>query len=117
MIKPYIYGGVALLIVGLSFFSYTQALQLKLKSAEVASLTKKVSDLEVENKDLIASSARKAGAASAYIAMTNHINGLTKDASSIIKGYKLRIEENEKCLDMRPPAGMLDRLRENYLPR
>jgi len=117
MIKPYIYGGVALLIVGLFSYSLVLSTKLDLKETELTSHKERITNLETENKDLLASSARKTGAASAYIAMTTHINALTKDASGIIKGYKLRVEENEKCLDMRPPASMLERLRENYIPR
>lgn len=117
MLKPYIYGGVALLIVGLFSYSILLSTKLELKEAELETLQTKVTNLEIKNEDLIASSNRKTGAANAYMALTTHINSLTKNATSIIKGYKLRIEENEKCLDMRPPAIMLDRLRENSLSR
>lgn len=117
MIKPYIYGGVALLIVGLFSYALILSTKLDLKEVELETLQTQVTNLELKNEDLIANSNRKTGAANAYMAMTTHINSLTKDASSIIKGYKLRVEENEKCLDMRPPVLMLERLRENSLSR
>lgn len=118
MIKPYIYGGVALLIVGLFSYSTVLRTELKLADKELAEQDARIAELETENKDLIASSARKAGAAAAYLAMTEHINQLTKNAGNIIRSYKPRDTEDEKCLDRSPPSILIDGLRrENNLPR
>lgn len=118
MIKPYIYGGVALLIVGLFSYSLILSTKLDLKAEEIKSYKERIVNLEIENKDLIASSARKTGAANAYMAMTEHINQLTKNAGNIIRSYKPRDTEDEKCLDRSPPSILIDRLRrEDNLPR
>lgn len=118
MIKPYIYGGVALLIVGLFSYSMVLRTELKLADKEIAEQDARIVELETENKDLIASSNRKAGAAAAYLAMTEHINQLTKNAGNIIRSYKPRDTEDEKCLDRSPPSILIDGLRrENNLPR
>lgn len=118
MIKPYIYGGVALLIVGLFSYSMVLSTKLDLKVEEIKTYKEQIANLETENKDLIVSSARKAGAANAYLAMTEHINQLTKTAGNLIKGYKPRDTEDEKCLDRSPPSILIDGLRrENNLPR
>ena len=118
MIKPYIYGGVALLIVGLFSYSLVLSTKLDLKAEEIKSYKEQIAELETENKDLIASSNRKAGAAAAYLAMTEHINQLTKNAGNIIRSYKPRDTEDEKCLDRSPPSILIDGLRrENSLPR
>lgn len=111
MIKPYIYGGIALLIVGL--FSYSSFISAKLETANILleSNRKTIANLEKANEDLIAVGHRKAGAANAYMAMTEHINQLTKSAGNVIKNYKARGTENEKCLDLTPPSDLIDRLR------
>lgn len=112
MIKPYIYGGVALLIVGLFSYSMVLRTELKLADKEIAEYETRIANLEIENKDLIASSNRKTGAANAYSAITEHVNQLTKSAGIIIRSYKPRDTEDEKCLDRSPPSQLIERLRQ-----
>lgn len=115
--KPYLYAGIALLIVGL--FSYGLWTSAKLESANLSieEKDKEISRLLESNKDLIAASARKAGAAEAYNSMTTYVQHLTASATGIIKGYRARDTENEKCLDLTPPPALIDRVRENSLRR
>lgn len=115
--KPYIYAGIALLIVGL--FSYGLWTSARLESAHltIESKDKEISQLQASNKDLIAANARKAGAADAYISMTTYVQTLTSQATGIIKGYRARETENEKCLDLTPPSTLVDKLRENSIRR
>lgn len=113
IIKPYLYGGIVLLIVGL--FSYGLWTSAKLESYELrlAEANETIDSLRVRNEDLVASGARKAGAAAAYTAMTDWVGLLTNNATGIIKGYRVRDTENAKCLDLIPPADLIERLRQN----
>lgn len=115
MLKPYLYGGIVLLIVGL--FSSTLYMAAKLETANtvIAQNTEDLASLRDKNEQLIESAARKSGAATAYNAMTEHMNQLTSSATGIIRGYRLRITENEKCLDNAPPPALIDSLRQNSL--
>lgn len=113
MLKPYLYGGLALLIVGLFCFMGYQAHKVSTLTEQLTEARQANVTLANENKDLLASSARKAGAAAAYSAMTEYVAELTKNATGIIRGYRARETENAKCLDMRPPTDLLERLREN----
>ncbi len=114
MIKPYLYGGIALLIVGLFGFSAFQTVKLNWIEADLREATKTVEDLRRSNNELIASSARKVGAAAAYQAMTNWVGTLSNSSISIIKGYRARETENAKCLDLRPPSELVEQLRGVY---
>lgn len=115
--KPYLYAAIGLLIVGL--FSYGLWTSARLESANLLleQKTSEISRLEESNKDLIASNARKAGAADAYNSMTTYVQELTSNATGIIRGYRLRDTENAKCLDLLPPTDLVNRLRENSLRR
>jgi len=84
---------------------------------EAGTIFPTVCRLEESNKDLIASNARKAGAADAYNSMTTYVQELTSNATGIIRGYRLRDTENAKCLDLLPPTDLVNRLRENSLRR
>lgn len=117
MIKPYLYGGLALLIVGLfSFGAWTQS-QLDSTRTTLLETQEVVNDLRVANNELIASSARKVGAAAAYQAMTDWVGVLASNSVSVIKGYRARETENEKCLDLRPPSTLVEQLRGVYSDR
>lgn len=115
MIKPYLYGGIVLLIVGLfSFGSWTYG-QLETTRDSLAATQVALESLTRENKDLAEAAGRKAGAAAAYTSMTTYINKLTGAATGIIRGYKLRDTENAKCLDLTPPSELVNGLRQNRI--
>lgn len=113
--KPYLYGGIALLIVGL--FSYSLLLRLDLKDAEqlAADRLVKIDELTVANQDLKEEAARKAGAAAAYMAMTTYIQQLSTGAIKVFSTYKDRSTNEAKCLDLSPPTPLIDQLRQNRL--
>ena len=100
MIKPYIYGGVALLIVGLGFYSYGITGALVKKEAEVEAL-------EAQYKELKESEQRKAGIILGYNMHATQIDKAVNEAVSVIRGYKKRDTPDEKCLDLSPPADLL----------
>lgn len=109
-LKALLYGGIALLIVGLFTFSLLLRAELKAANLSLENATSENTRLVEENKDLSAASNRKAGAAAAYSAMSTYIDTLTKGSLGIIKGYKARNTDNEKCLDLTPPAALVEQL-------
>ena len=107
MIKPYLYGGIVLLIVGLSSFIYLQAVQIenaKLKAdAAIAALV-------VVEADLAASKAtadRKEEALASYIAKVEALTLTVTRAARTINDYSKRDTPDEKCLDLSPPAELI----------
>ena len=107
MIKPYLYGGLVLLIVGLFSFTLYQSselenYQLKLETADKTIETYKA-DLEVVKADNL----RKQGALEVYLAKDVDIKAALDKAVWLIKGYTKRDTPNEKCLDMSPPDDLL----------
>ena len=107
MIKPYLYGGLVLLIVGLFSFTFYQSselenYQLRLETADKAIETYKA-DLEVVKADNL----RKQGALEVYLAKDVGIKAALDKAVWLIKGYTKRDTPNEKCLDMSPPDDLL----------
>lgn len=100
MIKPYIYGGVALLIVGLGFYSYgtTRALIAK---------DKELTDLKGAYRELKESEQRKAGIILGYNYKASQVDKAVAEAVKVISSYKKRDTPDEKCLDLAPPADLL----------
>lgn len=105
----YILGGVGLLIAVLSLLLYIG--HLKGQNSTLTTINETyataIKQLQAEREDLIASGNRKAGAADAYSALTSYVSSLTNTSVGIIKGYKARETEDEKCLDKSPPASMV----------
>lgn len=99
-IKPYIYGGTALLIVGLGFYSYGTTKALIAKDSELRGL-------EAQYKELKESEQRKAGIILGYAMHSANIDKAVNEAVSVIRGYKKRDTPDEKCLDLSPPADLL----------
>lgn len=115
-IKPYLYGGVALLIVGL--FCASLIYQTKLEASELRTrelifnleaASSRV--LEIEKRE-----ARKEASAEAYFKATEALNASLASANRIIGTYTKRDTPDEKCLDMSPPDELIRLLRENSLP-
>lgn len=106
MVKPYIYGGVALLIVGLSLYSYGLTKALWEKEAEIESL-------QAQYKELKESEQRKAGIILGYNMHSAKIDDAVQAAVKVISGYKKRDTPDEKCLDLMPPADLLRMLDKN----
>ena len=115
--KPYLYGGLALLIVGLFSVVFIQHSQLKLVSLELSVATEQNKTLSLQVGDLRESVARKEGAMLAYNQIDTAINGLVQTATKVILGYKKRDTENEKCLDLTPPTDLLELLKADSLRR
>lgn len=106
MFKPYLYGGVALLIVGLGFYSYGVTKALWESEAEFAAL-------EAQFEELKESEQRKAGIILGWTQHEAKIEKAVDAAVLTIKSYKKRDTPDEKCLDLIPPADLL-RMLENY---
>lgn len=107
MIKPYLYGGIVLLIVGLFSFSFYSWNRIDSLKADLANASTAIETLELRVHDLKEAEQRKAGALDAYMAIDSSINKFTNTALGIIKGYTKRDTPNEKCLDMSPPPELL----------
>lgn len=106
MVKPYIYGGVALLIVGLSLYSWGVTKALWEKDAELEGL-------QAQYKELKESEQRKAGIILGYNNKSTQIDDAVDAAVKVISGYKKRDTPDEKCLDLIPPADLLRLLDRN----
>lgn len=107
MIKPYLYGGIVLLIVGLSSFIYLQAAQIE--SAELRADAALVALAEVE-KDLSLAKAtadRKEEALAPYISKVEALTVAVTRAARTINDYSKRDTPDEKCLDLSPPAELI----------
>lgn len=107
MIKPYLYGGIVLLIVGLFSFNLYQSSQLENYQLQLETAT---SNLESINKELTSvkeDNLRKAGALDTYMAKDEKIQKDLNYAVLLIKGYTKRDTPDEKCLDMSPPTELL----------
>ena len=113
-IKALLYGGLALLIVGLFLFLGYQLEKVESLSASLAHAEEKVTQYQAQEKELLAAANRKAGAAFAYQAMTTYVQNLSTAAGGVIKSYKARETENEKCLDLSPPSTLIEQLRSVY---
>lgn len=99
-VKPYIYGGAVLLIVGLGFYSYGATKALIAKDLELK-------DLQSQYKELKESEQRKAGIILGYNMQSTKIDKAVNEAVSVIRGYRKRDTPDEKCLDLSPPADLL----------
>lgn len=100
MIKPYLYGGIALLIVGLCFYSYGVTSKLIAKTQEHEQLTAQYNELKISEQ-------RKAGIIIGWTNKSNQIDSAVSAAVKVIAGYKKRDTPDEKCLDLMPPTDML----------
>lgn len=106
MVKPYIYGGVALLMVGLGLYSWGVTKALWEKEAELDTL-------QAQYKELKESEQRKAGIILGYNSKSAQIDEAVDAAVKVISGYKKRDTPDEKCLDLIPPADLLRLLDKN----
>ena len=100
MPKPYLYGGIALLIVGLFAYSYMVTNALISKGAEFTALKTQYDELKLSEQ-------RKAGIIIGWTNKSNQIDSAVSAAVKVIAGYKKRDTPDEKCLDLSPPADLL----------
>jgi len=107
MIKPYLYGGIVLLIVGLFSFVYFQSLQIDNYQLQLETSAKNLEDATKELSSVKEDNLRKAGALETYMAKDEKIQKDLNYAVWLIKGYTKRDTPNEKCLDMSPPDELL----------
>lgn len=107
MIKPYLYGGLVLLIVGLFSFTYYQASELENYQLKLSTAEKTIEGYEAELASVKADNLRKQGALEVYLAKDVDIKTALDKAVWLIKGYTKRDTPNEKCLDMSPPDDLL----------
>lgn len=115
--KPYFYGGLALLLVGL-FTSSTLLLQtLRLEREKLVASQLLVERLQNDKEELLERVSRRDGAAEAYLAVTERINSISRGALDIFASYEERLSYEAKCLDLTPPPDLVDRLREDSLQR
>lgn len=113
MIKPYLYGGIVLLIVGLFSFTLYQHQQLKVAALELESSSTMITDLELQVGDLKESTRRKEGALEVYMAKEADATAALNRAVRILNGYSKRETDDEKCLDLTPPAELIRLLDES----
>lgn len=107
MIKPYLYGGLVLLIVGLFSFTFYQSSQLENYQLRLEAADKTIKDYKDELDSVKADNLRKQGALEVYLAKDVDIKAALDKAVWLIKGYTKRDTPNEKCLDMSPPDDLL----------
>lgn len=107
MIKPYLYGGLVLLIVGLFSFTYYQASELENYQLKLSTAEKTIEGYEAELANAKADNLRKQGALDVYLAKDEKIKAALDNVVWLIKGYTKRDTPNEKCLDMSPPDDLL----------
>lgn len=113
MIKPYLYGGIVLLIVGLFSFTLYQHQQLKVAALELEASSTIITDLELRVGDLKESTLRKEGALAVYMAKDVKTTAALDRAIRILNGYSKRETDDEKCLDLTPPAELIRLLDES----
>lgn len=113
MIKPYLYGGIVLLIVGLFSFTLFQKEQLKAADMQLEASSKIITDLELAVGDLKDSTRRKEGALEVYMAKEADATAALNRAVRILNGYSKRETDDEKCLDLTPPAELIRLLDES----
>ena len=107
MLKPYLYGGIVLLIVGLFSFTAYQSSELENYQLRLEKADKTIEDYKTELATIKEDSARKQGALEVYLAKDVDIKAALDKAVWLIKGYTKRDTPNEKCLDMSPPDDLL----------
>ena len=107
MIKPYLYGGLVLLIVGLFSFTFYQSSGLENYQLRLEAADKTIKDYKTELDSVKADNLRKQGALEVYLAKDVDIKAALDKAVWLIKGYTKRDTPNEKCLDMSPPDDLL----------
>lgn len=107
MIKPYLYGGLVLLIVGLFSFTLYQSSELENYQLKLETADKTIKDYKDELDSVKADNLRKQGALEVYLAKDVDIKAALDKAVWLIKGYTKRDTPNEKCLDMSPPDDLL----------
>ena len=115
MIKPYLYGGIVLLIVGLSSFIYLQHLWLTSAQLEAEAAVAALSSLEADLEAAKAVATRKEEALAPYIAKVESLTTAVTRAAKIINDYSKRDTLNEKCLDLSPPDELIRLLDKNSL--
>ena len=107
MIKPYLYGGIVLLIVGLSSFIYLQHLWLTSAQLEADAAVAALASVEADLEAAKATATRKEEALAPYIAKVESLTTAVTRAAKIINDYSKRDTLNEKCLDLTPPAELI----------
>ena len=107
MIKPYLYGGLVLLIVGLFSFTFYQSFQIDNYQLRLETADKTIKDYKTELDAIKEDSARKQQVLESYLTKETDIKAALDKAVWLIKGYTKRDTPNEKCLDMSPPDDLL----------
>jgi len=107
MIKPYLYGGIVLLIVGLSSFIYLQHLWLTSAQLEAEAAVAALASVEADLEAAKATATRKEEALAPYIAKVESLTTAVTRAAKIINDYSKRDTPDEKCLDLSPPAELI----------
>ena len=107
MIKPYLYGGLVLLIVGLFSFTFYQSSQIDNYQLQLEANAQVIKTYKEDLEAVKADNLRKQGALEVYLAKDVDIKAALDKAVWLIKGYTKRDTPNEKCLDMSPPDDLL----------
>lgn len=115
MIKPYLYGGIVLLIVGLFLFALYQHQELKVATLELEASTQALEALNATVVKMKEARDRQTGALEAYMEKDAKNSALLTKATKIIADYTKRDTPNEKCLDLVPPADLIRMLDSNSI--
>ena len=107
MIKPYLYGGLVLLIVGLFAFTFYQSSELENYQLKLEASTQIIETYKADLATIKEDSARKQQVLESYLVKETDIKKALDNAVWLIKGYTKRDTPNEKCLDMSPPDDLL----------
>lgn len=113
--KPYLYGGIALLIVGL--FSAAAIFYYKAEAAELELFQARETNYELQRRvaSLVLREDKKQEAAQLYLEAVEKLNKATQGLQKAAYAYTARNTENEKCLDLVPPTDFIRMLYENSI--
>jgi len=91
---------------------------------EIGSLSEKVAvsnkeklKLEFEISEFKANEVRKATVLATYLEIDKKLTDISYNTSKVLKGFTARNTEDEKCLDLTPPAELIRLLEGNNSPR
>lgn len=111
--KPYLYLGIALLIVGL--FSVSSILYYRLEASELQLSQAHESNDRLQKRvvSLVLREGKKEAAATAYMKVVEQLSNIAIGLQKTAAAYKARNTENEKCLDLTPPSDFVRLLDED----